>query len=80
MGKAVSGLVGGVTSILGGVKPPKVNVPPPPPPPAPMPEPDDAAIMDAKKRSLAAQQSRSGRASTILTGLGGQGSDTRLGG
>lgn len=80
MGKVVGALTGGLGGILGGMKPPKVNVPPPPPPPAPMPEPDDAAIMDAKRRSLAAQQSRSGRASTILTGLGGAGGETRLGG
>lgn len=36
-------------------------------PPTPMPTPDDAASRAAKRKSIAAQQQRQGRASTILT-------------
>lgn len=32
-----------------------------------MPTPDDAAVLEAKKRALAAQMARGGRASTILS-------------
>ena len=39
-------------------------------PPTPMPTPDDAAIKAAKRRSIADQQRRQGRASTILTDTG----------
>ena len=42
--------------------------PPPVTPPTVMPTPDDKAIQDAKRRSIAAQMARRGRASTILTG------------
>lgn len=41
---------------------------PAPPPPTPMmPTPDDDAVRAAKRKKLAADQSRQGRASTILT-------------
>lgn len=40
------------------------------PPPAPMPTPDDEASRMAKRKAMAAAQSRSGRQSTILTDFG----------
>lgn len=56
-------------NIIGG---PKAPPPPKIEPPAPMPDPEAGG--EAKRRKIAALQSRSGRASTILTG------DERLGG
>lgn len=47
-------------------KTPKADAPAVTPPPI-MPTPDDAAMVAARKRSLAEQISRRGRASTILT-------------
>lgn len=49
------------------------------PPPAPMPTPDDAAILAAKKKTVAAARLRTGRSSTILTDYGTPKSD-RFGG
>lgn len=43
-------------------------------PPARMPDPDDPAVLEAKRRQVAAALARGGRSSTILTGPGG---DTR---
>jgi len=40
------------------------------PPPAPMPTPDDNAALAAKKKAMAAAQTRTGRSSTILTDYG----------
>lgn len=37
-------------------------------PVTPMPTPNDAAVKDAKRKSIAAMTARQGRASTILTG------------
>lgn len=37
-------------------------------PVTPMPTPNDAAVKDAKRKSIAAMAARQGRASTILTG------------
>lgn len=45
---------------------PKVSEPPKIIPPTPLP--DQSVIDMAKKKSIVAQQSRSGRASTILSG------------
>lgn len=46
--------------------------PPPPPPPTPLPVPeDDVEIRKARRRKIAEQRNRSGRASTILTRGGG---------
>ena len=65
--KAFTGLLGG---ILGGAQ--KAPEPPPEPvpvvtPPTPVPLPDDEAVAAAKRRSIAKQMQRSGRASTMLT-------------
>jgi len=49
------------------------------PPPSVMPVPDDAASLRAKKKSLAAASTRTGRSSTILTDYGTPKSD-KLGG
>lgn len=47
--------------------------PPPPPPPTPMPLPEgDPEVEKARRRSVAEQKARSGRASTILS-QGGNG-------
>jgi hypothetical protein len=51
--------------------------PPPLTPPAVMPTADDADVLAAKRRALAAQTQRSGRASTILSD---NGTTDRLGG
>lgn len=75
IGKAFKGLAGFATGIVGGVlgglldKPEVPEIPPPPvvTPPTPMPLPDDEAIQQARRRSIAAQMQRSGRASTLLT-------------
>lgn len=66
-GALASGVVG---SLFGGGK---GSAPAPAPAPVvakptAMPTPDDAAVAAAKKRSIAAQIQRQGRASTILTG------------
>ena len=41
--------------------------PPPPPPPTPLPDEDSPDIKRARRRKIAEQQKRSGRASTILS-------------
>lgn len=57
------------------------STPSPPPLPPPVPMPDPAAQDAAKKKSIAAQQARSGRMSTILTqGNGTAGTSDTLGG
>lgn len=48
-------------------KPPKAPEPLAPPKPEVMPLPDDLAAQQAKRKSLAEQITRRGRASTILT-------------
>lgn len=71
---AASGLIGSLFG--GGNKPSDQQAAPTPPPveaPTPMPAPDDAAVQEAKRRSVFAQMQRSGRASTILTGDNGTG-------
>lgn len=50
---------------------PKIPAPPPIIPPTPMP--DMTAVDNAKKKSIVAQQARSGRQSTILSDTGGYG-------
>ena len=64
------GLLGG--KLFGGGK----SAPAPTQTPQVMPLPDDQAILDARKRSIAAQMKRGGRTSTILT----DGSGSTLGG
>jgi len=59
------GLLGG--KLFGGGK----SAPAPTQGPQVMPLPDDQAILDARKRSIAAQMKRGGRTSTILTDGGG---------
>ncbi len=63
----MGGLFGGAPSAPS-IPPP----PPPPPPPAPMPVPDDESAKKAKRRSIASQQGRSGRLSTILSDGGNE--------
>ena len=53
-----------VSSLLGASGQPKI---PPPPKPKVMPSPDDDAAKLARRRSMASQVKRGGRASTILT-------------
>ena len=63
-----------ISGLFGGGK----SAPAPAPivePPKPMPTVDSAAVLAAKKKSIAAVQQRGGRASTILTDTGA-GSDT----
>jgi hypothetical protein len=69
MGKAVKGVLGGVTSLFSAPKAPSIKEP------AVMPTPDDDAVRAAARRKMAATQSRSGRVSTILSG-----DDDKLGG
>lgn len=52
------------------------SAPPPVSSPTAMPDPDDARVAQARRRSLAMQQSRQGRESTILT----ETPDAKLGG
>lgn len=63
MSKAVKGIGKVFSSILGGKTPKAPKVPKP----VVMPVPDEDAIKAVKRRSLAEQFGRSGRASTILT-------------
>lgn len=70
----IGGAVGGgvISSLLGKESPlaeTAATVPPPPTIEAPktMPTPNDAAVKQAKKRSIASMRARKGRASTILT-------------
>lgn len=65
--KAVTSLLGVSTNI------PKIELPPAPAvePPKPMPTPNDADVRTAKRRSIAEQTQRRGRASTILTAEAG---------
>lgn len=79
VGRLVTGVVGGLTSLLGMEKPSVPDTPSPPvvEPPTPMPLPNDAARKAAARKASATQRQRQGRASTILTtniddtGLGG---------
>lgn len=70
-GGAVSGPIGAATT-LGQIAAPRPNSPDVPAPPAlepaaPMPTPNDAAVRNARRRAVAVQRQRRGRASTILT-------------
>lgn len=62
--------IGGVASATAGAALSKALAPSVPGAKAPTPLPDQAQVDAAKRRSLAAQQSRRGRASTILTDEG----------
>lgn len=71
----VGGFAGSMISnmLSGGNEPaPQAAVPTPEAPKVepvtPMPTPNDAAVKDAKRKSIAAMTARQGRASTILTG------------
>lgn len=64
MGKVVKSIFGG-----GAPKAPDPIPIPPPPPATPMV--DESAILRKKKKAIAAQQTRGGRQSTILSDLGG---------
>lgn len=58
----------GLGKLIGGKKKKEAAAPAPAPAgPQVMPLPDDAAVLAARKRSLAAQRRRGGRSSTILT-------------
>lgn len=62
---AILGGVSAAKTIFGGKDKPQVK------PPTPMPMADDAAVEAAKRRKQIEIQSRSGRASTILSDSGG---------
>lgn len=67
MGKAIEAILSPISTILGrGAKAPKIEAP------KPMPTPDDKAVNDARRRQLASDQARSGRASTLLSSGGGK--------
>lgn len=59
-------------------KPDKPKAPPAPPEPAVIPTEDSEAVKAAKRRQLTAAAARSGRQSTILSGVGD--TSDRLGG
>lgn len=72
----VGALVGGVVSSI--LSPKKKDAPAPPAPPVAekpkeMPVADDEKQRRAKRQSIAAQTSRAGRASTILSNYGDEG-------
>lgn len=78
-GSIATAVIGQVVgSLFAGDKDSAPAAPPPPKvePVTPMPTPNDAAVKDAKRKSLAAMTARQGRASTILTGN----EDSTLGG
>jgi hypothetical protein len=62
-------IVSAIGSVLGGIGALTRETPSPPPiaKPVVMPTPDDEVVKRAKRRSLATQQGRSGRISTILS-------------
>jgi hypothetical protein len=61
-------------------KPPPAQEAPKPKPPAPMPDESSPAVLEARRRSLLQAAGRSGRSSTILTGIRDNYSGTTLGG
>lgn len=64
----MSGIARAVTGLFGGGSPSTIFAPAPAPEPVPvMPTPDDEAVKAARRKSIAAQRSRRGRASTIFT-------------
>ena len=72
MGGIVKGIGKAFKGLLGGILGAKQEIPEPPPapvvtPPTPVPLLDDEAVAAAKRRSIAKQMQRSGRASTMLT-------------
>lgn len=72
MGKALEAITKPIGTILGGgTKIQRIEAP------TPMPTPDDDAVNAARRRRLAADQARSGRVSTLLSGGGER---TTLGG
>lgn len=75
--KGLAPIIDPIGTVLHGGKEKKESAPPPAP--VAMPSADDDAIQAAKRRQVVSSQARAGRASTILTGVGG-GDETRLGG
>ena len=60
--------MGGIMKLFGGGSAPKpISVKAIEPKPVTMPTPDDTAAREARRKLIAAQASRGGRASTILT-------------
>ena len=74
MSGAISAVLGGVGTMVASLFGGGNDTPAPPSPTAPtvMPTPDDQAVQAAKKRSIAAQVARRGRASTILSDTGAE--------
>ena len=70
MGGIVRAIVNVVSTVFGGGEQQQQQqaAAPTVAPVTPMPTADDAAVADAKKKSIAAITARQGRASTILTG------------
>ena len=75
-GAAIGGLAG--SALAGSNKAPKVETPNIPAQTI-MPTPDSSAVAAAKRRSVASQSARQGRASTILTQGGLDSSSDKLG-
>lgn len=76
MSGLMKGIGGLVKSLFGGGDEPETQPAPPAPKPEPvkvMPVPDDAAVKNARRRSIVANQKRRGRASTVLSEAGGGG-------
>lgn len=72
MESIVPSIVGSLAStvlgnMFGGDEKPSTPAPPAPSEPTVMPTADDESVKQAKRRSIAAQVARRGRASTILT-------------
>jgi hypothetical protein len=73
--RSVTKTIGKVAASVLGLEPPAnppavqqvLDSPPAVTPPTPMPTPNDDAVMAAKRKSIADQRQRRGRASTILT-------------
>lgn len=68
---AAAATVAGTAYTMSQGSPKAPTAPPPIPAPAVAPTMDDAAIQDAKKRQMAENAARSGRASTILSDSSG---------
>lgn len=68
MGGIVKAVTSVISGIFGGNDTPAAPPAPVVAPVTPMPTADDAAVQDAKRKSIASITARQGRASTILSG------------
>lgn len=82
-GTAIGGAVGGLAgqAVAGGASAPQVDVNiPAPAAPTAAPAPMDQSIVDSQKKSITSQIARRGRAASILTAGGTDGTSSKLGG